>query len=164
MALQASQTGHLVLATLHSSSNLSALVRLMDLNIKPLLLASALSMVVSQRLVRKLCDKCKKPAELSDGQIKRFKSKGIDPSVIMQAGKCKRCANTGYLGRLAITDVLVINEKIKALLTENNVSIGELKKLGDKKGKTTLVDDGLAKVYAGLTTLDEVRRVTSNLG
>ncbi|MBW8016823.1 MAG: type II/IV secretion system protein [Planctomycetes bacterium] len=164
MALQASQTGHLVLATLHSSSNLSALVRLMDLDVKPLLLASALSMVISQRLVRKLCDKCKEPAKLSEGQIERFKSKGIDPSVIMQPGKCKRCGHTGYRGRLAITDVLVINDKIKALLTESNVSIGELKKQGDKKGKSTLRDDGLAKVYAGLTTLDEIRRVTSNLG
>ena len=97
-------------------------------------------------------------------RIERFKSRGIDPSVIMQAGKCKRCGHTGYRGRLAITDVLVINEKIKSLLTESNISIGELKKQGDKKGKSTLRDDGLAKVYAGLTTLDEVRRVTSNLG
>jgi general secretion pathway protein E len=164
MALQASQTGHLVLATLHSSSNLSALVRLMDLDVKPLLLASALSMIVSQRLVRKLCDKCKQPAKLSEGQIKRFKSKGIDPSVVMAPGKCKRCNNTGYRGRLAITDVLIVNEKIKSLLTESNVSIGDMKKLGDKKGKSTLQDDGLAKVFAGLTTLEEIRRVTSNLG
>jgi len=164
MALQASQTGHLVLATLHSSSNLSALVRLMDLGVKPLLLASALSMIVSQRLVRKLCDKCKEPAQLSQGQIERFKSRGVDPTVIMQAGKCNKCNQTGYLGRMAITDVLIVNEKIKSLLTEANISIGELKKFGDKKGKTTLIDDGLAKVFAGLTTLDEVRRVTSNLG
>lgn len=164
MALQASQTGHLVLATLHSSSNLSALVRLMDLDVKPLLLASALSMIISQRLVRKLCDNCKVPAELTPGQIERFKSKGVDPSVIMQDGKCDQCGNTGFRGRLAITDILVINEKIKSLLTESNVSIGELKKQGDKKGKTTLQDDGLSKVFAGLTTLDEIRRVTSNLG
>ena len=65
MALQASQTGHLVLATLHSSSNLATLVRLMDLGVKPLLLSSALSLIVSQRLVRKLCDGCKRPADLS---------------------------------------------------------------------------------------------------
>ncbi|MCF7956748.1 MAG: type II secretion system protein GspE, partial [Phycisphaerae bacterium] len=119
---------------------------------------------VSQRLVRKLCDNCKEPAQLTDGQIQRFKSNGIDPAVIMQAGKCAKCGQTGYRGRMAITDVLIVNEKIKSLLTEANISIGELKKFGDKKGKTTLIDDGLAKVYAGLTTLDEVRRVTSNLG
>ena len=82
----------------------------------------------------------------------------------MQAGNCKRCGFTGYRGRLAIMDVMVLNDKIKSLLTERNVSIGEMKKFGDKKGQMTLRDEGLAKVYAGLTTLDEVRRVTSNLG
>lgn len=164
MALQASQTGHLVLATLHSSSNLSSLVRLIDLGVQPLLLASALSVVISQRLVRKLCDNCKIPADLTASQIERFEKKGIDTSTIMQAGNCKRCGFTGYRGRLAIMDVMVLNDKIKSLLTERNVSIGEMKKFGDKKGQMTLRDEGLAKVYAGLTTLEEVRRVTSNIG
>ncbi len=86
MALQASQTGHLVLATLHASSNMATLVRLMDLGIKPLLLASALSVIVSQRLVRRLCDKCKKPAELSDEKVEYFRRKGMDCSGVMEPG------------------------------------------------------------------------------
>ncbi|MHC4739998.1 MAG: GspE/PulE family protein, partial [Planctomycetota bacterium] len=79
MALQASQTGHLVLATLHSSSNMAALVRLMDLGIKPLLLASAVSVIISQRLVRRLCENCKYPATLSEKQVAYFKNKGVNP-------------------------------------------------------------------------------------
>lgn len=164
MAFQASQTGHLVLATLHSSSNMATLVRLMDLGIKPLLLASALNVIVSQRLVRRLCDNCKSVATLSEEYIVRLRKKGMDPSKICKANGCEQCGNTGYRGRLAIVDVTVLDENIKANLTNPNVTIGELKKEGDKKGRASLRDDGIRKVMAGLTTLEEVKRVTTNLG
>ena len=127
MALQASQTGHLVLATLHSSSNLATLVRLMELGIRPLLLASALSVIISQRLVRKLCDNCKSPAELSEKQISDFRSKGIDVRNIMAANGCRKCGGTGYFGRIAIMDVLTLDERVKAILANDKLSPGDLK-------------------------------------
>ena len=164
IAFQASQTGHLVLATLHSSSNLGTLVRLMDLGVKPLLIASALNVIISQRLVRRLCDKCKTVAVISDEYAARFRKKGIDPSKVHMANGCDKCAGTGYVGRLSIVDVMVLDAGLKARLTNPNVSIGDLKKEGDKQGKSALREDGIRKVMAGLTTLEEIKRVTTNLG
>ena len=164
MALQSSQTGHLVLATLHSSSNLAALVRLIDLGIKPLLLSSALSVIISQRLVRKLCEHCKSPADLTPEQTRSLERKGVNPENVMQAVGCNYCYNTGYRGRTAILDILFIGEEIKATLAEKDLSMGELKKKGDSAGASNLRREGLKKVAAGLTTLEEVKRVTSSLG
>jgi general secretion pathway protein E len=164
MALQASQTGHLVLATLHSSSNLAALVRLIDLGIKPLLLSSALSVIISQRLVRRLCDYCKQPAELTPEQFKSLERKGISPDGVMDAVGCKSCYQTGYRGRTAILDIMFLGEEIKGTLAERDLSLGELKKKGDSAGASNLRKEGLKKVAAGLTTIEEVKRVTSNLG
>jgi general secretion pathway protein E len=164
MAFQASQTGHLVLATLHSSSNLATLVRLMDLGIKPLLLASALSLIVSQRLVRKLCDNCKRPADLSTEQIEEFKRRGVDIKEVKTADGCKKCGGTGYYGRTAIMDVMILDDNIKTILADNRLSPGDLKKKGDERGKTALKREGMKKVLSGLTTLEEVKRVSSELG
>ena len=164
MALQASQTGHLVLATLHSSSNMAAIVRLMDLKVKPLMIASAVSMVISQRLVRKLCDNCKQPTDMTDEQLKHFRLKGIDTSKIMQANGCPKCHDTGYLGRTGIHDVMFLDETIKVQLMNNALSIGDMKQKGDESARSTLKKEGIKKVLAGITTFDEVKRVTSNLG
>jgi len=164
MALQASQTGHLVLATLHSSSNLAALVRLMDLGVRPLLLASGLDVIVSQRLVRKLCEHCKRPARLTEQQIANFQRKQIDYRTIMRANGCKRCRGTGFVGRTAILDVMRLDEDVKANLANERLSLGSMKKRGDEESKSTLRKEGLRKVLAGITTLEEVQRVTSKLG
>jgi len=164
MALQAAQTGHLVLATLHSSSNMAVLVRLMDLGVKPLLLASSLSVIVSQRLVRKLCDNCKKPAQLKPEQIEDFEKKGINHKAIMQATGCRQCRETGYSGRTGIFDVFYLDDQIKAKLVSNELSLGDMKRRGDEKGRSVLRKEGLKNVLAGITTIEEVRRVTSNLG
>jgi general secretion pathway protein E len=163
MALQASQTGHLVLATLHSSSNLAALVRLMDLGVKPLLLASGLNVIVSQRLVRKLCEHCKRPARLTEQQIANFQRKQIDCSTIMQAEGCKACRGTGFIGRVAIVDIMRLDENVKVNLANESLSVGSMKKQGDEQSRSNLRREGLRKVLEGLTTLEEVQRVTSNL-
>jgi general secretion pathway protein E len=164
MALQASQTGHLVLATLHSSSNLAALVRLMDLGVRSLLLASGLDVIVSQRLVRKLCEHCKRPAGLTETQIANFQRKQIDYRTIMRANGCKRCRGTGFVGRTAILDVMRLDEDVKANLANERLSLGSMKKQGDEESRSTLRKEGLRKVLAGITTLEEVQRVTSKLG
>ncbi|NLH15809.1 MAG: type II/IV secretion system protein [Phycisphaerae bacterium] len=164
MALQASHTGHLVLATLHSSSNLATLVRMMDLGIKPLVMASALSLVVSQRLVRKLCDFCKQPAELDAETIASLRKERFDPSKVLAPVGCTKCNQTGYLGRTALVDVMKLDDEIKAILGGSHLSLGDLKQKGDSLGRNNLKREGLKKVMAGLTTLDEVKRVVSNLG
>jgi len=164
MALQASQTGHLVLATLHSSSNLAALVRLMDLGVRSLLLASGLDVIISQRLVRRLCEHCKRPARLTETQIANFQRKQIDYRTIMRANGCKRCRGTGFVGRTAILDVMRLDEDVKANLANERLSLGSMKQRGDEASKSTLKKEGLRKVLAGITTLEEVQRVTSKLG
>jgi len=163
MAMQASETGHLVLATIHSSSNMEALVRLMDFGVRPLLLASALSVIVSQRLVRQLCENCKKPSHLTAEQLADFQDKGIKPTSVMEAVGCNMCGHTGYRGRTGIFDVLRLTDEVKTNLINNEWTMGDLKKLGDEKGRSNLRKAGMKKVAAGLTTLQEVDRVTSRI-
>jgi type II secretory ATPase GspE/PulE/Tfp pilus assembly ATPase PilB-like protein len=159
IALRASQTGHLVLATLHCDSNATAMVRLLDLGISPLLLSSGLSLVMSQRLLRCLCENCKRPAELSDSQISQFGRKGIDHSGIFEAGQCKRCDRTGYWGRSAICDLLIVDETVKAQIAKDRAFVANMRAEGMRKGRSNLRKQGLRKVIAGETSLAELKRV-----
>jgi type II secretory ATPase GspE/PulE/Tfp pilus assembly ATPase PilB-like protein len=159
IALRASQTGHLVLATVHCDSNAAALVRLLDLGVSPLLLSSGLSLLVSQRLLRQLCNHCKRPAKLSQNQIDDFKRKGINYTKVFKVAGCKRCDETGYSGRTAICDVLVITDKIKADIANNKALITELRTEGNKRDKSNLRKLGLRKVMSGVTSLEEMIRV-----
>ena len=163
MAVQAAQTGHLVLATLHASSNMAAMVRLMDLGVRPLLLASALNVVISQRLIRRLCEHCKGPATLTQSQMDYCKQNSLNGSQILHAQGCGACGGTGYLGRTAIMDILYVNEHIRTVLCNNTLSPGDLKQKGDKQFHATLRDVGTKKVLSGMTTLAEVKRVVSSL-
>jgi len=159
IALRASQTGHLVLATLHCDSNTSALIRLLDLGISPLLLASGLSLLVSQRLLRVLCEDCKKPAQLSQGLIEEFEKKGIEYENMFQAEGCRRCSRTGYFGRIAVCDPLLITDQLKADIANNKTLITELKTEGTRKDKFNMRKEGLKKVASGITTLEELKRM-----
>jgi len=164
MAVQAAQTGHLVLATLHASSNMAALVRLMDLGIRPLLLASALSVIISQRLIRRLCDFCKGPAQLTQSQLDYCLRNNVDQSQILRANGCEHCGGTGYYNRTAIVDVMYIDEHVRRLLVSDTLSMADLKQKGDKDFHSTLRREGMRRVLEGITTMEEVKRVTSNLG
>jgi type II secretory ATPase GspE/PulE/Tfp pilus assembly ATPase PilB-like protein len=159
IALRASQTGHLVLATIHSDSPASALVRLLDLGVTPLLLSSGLNFIVSQRLLRRLCSSCKMHAELSQSQIHDFHRKKINYKNIFQAQGCEQCRGTGYRGRIAIFDILVLDDKLKASIANNQLSIAQLRKDGSKRGKSNLQKEGLRKVVSGITSLEELKRV-----
>jgi type II secretory ATPase GspE/PulE/Tfp pilus assembly ATPase PilB-like protein len=163
MAIQAAQTGHLVMATLHASSNMAALVRLMDLGVRPLLLASALNVIISQRLVRKLCDSCKGPAELTQSQAEYCVQNNLDARQIFQPKGCGICGGTGYFGRTAIMDIMYINDHIRTVLCNNTLSPGDLKQKGDKQFYNALRNMGMNKVMAGMTTLSELKRVVSSL-
>ena len=128
-----------------------------------MMISSPINVVVSQRLVRRLCDKCKKPAILSEEKANQFSRKGIDPSCVMSAAGCKTCSNSGYYGRTGLFDVNVINEEFKSMIMDKNFSLGELKQKGAVKGANILKKQGIMKVIQGVTTLEEVKRVVSNL-
>jgi type II secretory ATPase GspE/PulE/Tfp pilus assembly ATPase PilB-like protein len=164
MALQAAQTGHLVLATLHASSNMAAIVRLMDLGVKPLLIASSLSVIISQRLIRCLCDYCKGPAQLTQSQLAYCIENSVEQKRILQANGCGHCGGTGYYGRTAILDMMYINDSIRALLCDNRLTPGDMKKQGDHSFSSSLRKEGMQLVLAGKTTLSEIKRVTTSAG
>ncbi|UCD52442.1 MAG: type II/IV secretion system protein [Phycisphaerales bacterium] len=159
IALRASQTGHLVLATLHCDSNATALVRLLDLGVSPLLLSSGLSLVMSQRLLRCLCENCKQPAALSDSQIAQLRQKRVNHAEIFEAGQCKRCDRTGFFGRTAICDLLVIDEQVKAKIAQGQSFLAQLKAEGTKQGRSKLRKQGMKKVLSGVTGFKELKRV-----
>jgi general secretion pathway protein E len=159
IALRATQTGHLVLATVHSTSNASALIRLIDLGVTPAMLSTGLSLIVSQRLVRNLCQYCKKPAELTPHQLHEFRRHQIDPTGMYLPSGCDQCHYTGYRGRTGIYDLLVIDDKIKQNILNNEVALSQLRKEGEKKGKSSLRKQGMKKVVSGTTSLQELFRV-----
>ena len=159
IALRASQTGHLVLATVHCHSNSAALIRLLDLGVSSLLLSSGLSLLVSQRLVRRLCEHCKTPAELNEGLIREFQSKDVDYANMFDAQGCRRCDGTGYFGRMVVLDIMPVTDELKAGIADNKALIDELKNKGQRKSRTNLRKEGLQKVSSGLTSLEELKRV-----
>lgn len=159
IALRASQTGHLVLATVHSYSNESALVRLFDLDVSPIVIASGLDLIISQRMVRLLCKNCKRRAKLTDGQIFDLHRKHVDKRKIFQARGCDKCHGTGYRGRTAIFDFLVLDDELKARIANNELSISDLRSTGDKTGKSDLRKQGIKLVLSGVASFDEIKRV-----
>lgn len=160
IALRASQTGHLVLATIHCNSNATALVRLLDLGVSPLLMSSGLSLLVSQRLVRRLCNRCKRAAELTPALAEELRKKKIDCSNMFEAVGCKRCDDTGYSGRMAICDIMVISDELKLNIANDKMLVKHLESDGARKDRFSLRKEGLRKAAAGITSLSEVKRVT----
>lgn len=159
IALRASQTGHLVLATVHSTSNNAALLRLLDLGISPMMISSGLDLLISQRLLRKLCPKCKQPIKLSEKQVHDLRQSNISYQNIFQAGGCRQCKDTGYYGRAAILDILVLSAEIKDSIACNPEFIRDLRKTGEQKGKGNLKKQALRMVVSGITSFDELKRV-----
>ena len=151
VAFHAAQTGHLVLSTLHTNSALATLSRLRDLNIDAATLANGINAVVSQRLVRKLCDKCKQPEDENE-------SNGHDDATYWQAAGCESCEFTGYSGRLGIHEILTVSASLKSAILAKKDN-DTLEKLAIKSGMQFLHHDGLDKARQGLTTLSEVYRV-----
>ncbi len=161
IAIKASLTGHLVLSTFHTNDAPSAISRLVYMGVEPYLLGSALRMVLAQRLVRRICESCKEPITLSDEVLSRL---GIDPrrahSAKFYHGKgCKACGDTGYMGRLPIFEFLIIDEDIRqTLYTGGNEA--QIRQITRDKGYGGLLESGVSKMLQGLTTAEEVLRVT----
>jgi type IV pilus assembly protein PilB len=158
IALRAGQTGHLLMSTLHTNSAAAAFGRLMDMEIEPFLLASAVSGVVSSRLMRKLCPHCKyeqRPLDAMLAPVARL----IPPNATFYEAKgCNECRNTGFMGRLIAFELLVVNKYVKAAIMAKQ-SADDIQKVAVSKGMITIVQDGIAKVAAGETSLEEMLRV-----
>jgi len=161
IAVQASLTGHLVFSTLHTNDAPSALTRLVDMGVEPYLVASSLEGVLAQRLVRVLCPSCKSE-DHSDKAATLKETFNIPAGVpIFQPVGCAECRNTGFHGRHAVFEMMSLNQKVRQHILQN-CSSGELKELAIKDGMTTLSEDGWRLVREGITTPDEVLRVTKS--
>jgi type IV pilus assembly protein PilB len=162
IAINASLTGHLVFSTLHTNDAPSAVTRLIDIGIKPFLVASSTRALMAQRLVRKICKKCTMPSMPTDAEMRAL---GIDPNNTGEAnfrsGKgCSNCNNTGNRGRFGIFEIFVIDDEARKLIYDK-VPSSVLRTQAREMGMRTLREDGTRKVLAGLTTPDEVIRATS---
>lgn len=161
-AVEAALTGHLVLASLHANSAPSAATRLIEMQIEPFLIASSLRGVISQRLVRVLCESCKLETPTPAGVFARIEHRVEIPSSIFQASEdgCGFCSGTGFRGRMAIAEVMATNHDITRAIAENRPEL-EIERLAVEGGMVPLYEDGLVKVLAGLTTPAEVGRVAN---
>jgi type IV pilus assembly protein PilB len=158
MAIQAALTGHLVFSTLHTNDAPGAFTRLLDMGVEPFLVTSCVKGVLAQRLVRKICDKCRQPMEVPDVVLENI---GIRPGTSFFQGKgCQACNGTGYRGRLAIFELLVPDETIHKMILERKSS-EEIKNYAIRNtAMATLRRDGLEKAIAGLTTIEQVVSVS----
>ncbi|MFJ3379092.1 GspE/PulE family protein [Curtobacterium sp. RRHDQ66] len=163
IAIEASLTGHLVLSTLHTNDAPSAITRLTEMDIEPFLVGSALDCVVAQRLARKLCDRCKAPAEYTFDQLRVMGFVGDDDATIppfFAPVGCAVCSNTGYRGRIALHEVMTVSEEIERLAVAR-ASSAEISRVAQEQGMLTLRQDGWEKVKLGLTSVDEILRVVA---
>ncbi len=163
IAINASLTGHLVFSTLHTNDATSALTRLIDIGVKPFLVASSVRAVMAQRLVRKICSACAEPYEPSEGELRAL---NLTPSQIEQANfkrgrGCEKCRGTGYKGRLGIFEIFILDDEIRNMIN-NRQSTSAIRARARALGMRTLREDGIRKVLAGMTTPEEV--ISTTLG
>jgi type II secretory ATPase GspE/PulE/Tfp pilus assembly ATPase PilB-like protein len=183
MAIQAAMTGHLVLSTLHTNSAAGTLPRLVDMGAEPFLVASTANVIIAQRLIRKLCNDCKQEYSLEKKELESLKS-NYDMDKILEILKkteatkdrikekdqwedikffktkgCSQCGGEGYHGRNGIFEVLEIDDDIRKMITKNE-SAEELEKKAREKGMLTMIEDGFIKAVLGITSLEEILRVT----
>ena len=158
-AIQAALTGHLVLSTLHTNDSPSAITRLVNIGVEPFLISAAINQILAQRLVRRVCPKCRTPYEPPRPLRKSLERMGYPMDTFFKGAGCKRCRNTGYSGRVGVHELLIIDDRIRdAVVAE--ASVTELRRIGMENGMVTLRKDGFRKVREGLTTVEEVIQIT----
>jgi len=163
IAVKAALTGHLVLSTLHTNDAPSTVNRLLNMGVEPFLVASSVNLILAQRLVRKVCPECKEPIEFAPKALEEMgMNQELTKDTVVYKGKgCFNCSETGYKGRLAVYEVMMLYEEIKDLIL-NGASATELKKEGIRLGMKTMRASGLEKIRQGITSPDEVGRVTAS--
>jgi type IV pilus assembly protein PilB len=171
IAIQAALTGHLILSTIHTNSASGAIPRFLSMGVKPFLLAPALNCVIGQRLVRLLCQKCKKKVTLSEEQKERVETALANlpqkqaaeiaqkEKIFYTGGGCEACHGIGYKGRVGIYEIFIMSQVIEQLILTGQVSEFEIEKIAVQNGMVTMVQDGLMKALEGKTSVDEVFRV-----
>ncbi len=159
IAIRASLTGHLVFSTLHTNSAIDTVPRLIDMGIEPYLVVSSLTGIVAQRLVRKICRDCATKREPTKMEAEIFSKNCVDVEHVYYGKGCSSCHQRGYRGRLAVQEVLVVDETIKSMLL-NNKSITDIRSYVKEQGMAFLIQDGLDKIKQGLTTMEEILQVS----
>ncbi|MCF7906791.1 GspE/PulE family protein [Patescibacteria group bacterium] len=171
IAIQSALTGHMVVSTLHTNDAAGALPRFLSMGVKPFLLAPALNAVIGQRLVRRICEKCKKEVQLTSEKLERVKAllKDIPSSAevkidfnnlkFYQGEGCPACQGLGYHGRIGIYEVLAVNAEVEKAILEGSLSEYKARELSQQQGMVTMVQDGLLKALDGITSIEEVFRV-----
>jgi len=166
IGVHAALTGHLVLTTLHTNTAAGAVPRLIDLGVESFLIASSIRIVVGQRLVRVLCEHCKKPRRLSAADVERdqrFLALGFAAGEVVHGpGGCEWCGFSGFRGRQGLFEVMEVTPRVRKAIGPKTEA-ADLEQIARSEGMTTMIEDGVAKCRAGVTTIDEVFRVTASL-
>lgn len=160
ISVRTAMTGHLVLSTLHTNSAVSSISRLIDMGIEPFLLSSALNCIVTQRLIRRICHACKETRPPSQEEQALFQRHGLEIVEIARGRGCEQCMQSGYRGRMGIHEVLMIDEQLRVMIIQKRTDHDYLTH-ARTQGFVSMLEDGLAKVVQGYTTLEEVLRVTN---
>ena len=165
LAVNTALTGHLFLSTLHTTDSVTAVVRLLDMQIESFLIASTVNLVIAQRLVRKICEHCKVSYKITKAEHQSLSE--VIPQKLLERAEnfyrgqgCPQCNQTGYRGRICINEVLVVNDAIRESILRRDSS-AKMKQTAIANGMTTMLEDGFQKVLKGITTIEEVLRVTN---
>ena len=161
IAVQASLTGHLVFTTVHTNDAPSTVLRLTDLGMEPFLLTATIEAVVAQRLVRRICVGCKQAYEPSEEELMELdlRPSDVEGRTFFRGTGCDKCNNTGFKGRMALFEILIMDDKIRELVMQQ-VSTTVIRDAARRRGMRTLRESGLLSIYEGQTTIDEVVRET----
>ncbi len=160
VAIQAALTGHLVFSTLHTNDAPSAITRLIDMGIKPFLVASSIQAIMAQRLIRLICTECKQPDPHPDRQLMRLTGiteKDIEGRTLYKGAGCKRCSGTGYRGRFGIFEMMLMNNELRELAFKR-APTNQIRKAARASGMRTLLEDGKLKILKGVTTMEEIAK------
>ena len=160
IAIKASLTGQLLFSTLHTNDACGAITRLIDMGLEPFLVASSLVAVAAQRLCRRICENCKEPYEITEAVLKRLKIDAPADTVFYHGKGCNKCNNTGYLGRMGTLEVLLIDDEIRDMIIKRRSS-DDIKAYAASKGMRSLRENAFKKCLMGLTTIEEVLRITT---
>lgn len=161
-AIQAALTGHLVFSTLHTNDACAAITRLQNMGVETYLLGAALNMVLAQRLVRKICPKCKSVYEPPRTVRKAIERMGFEVKEFFKGMGCKSCRNTGYSGRIGVHELLVLDDEIRDMVVSNASSLA-IQQAANRKGMITLKQDGFRKVREGITTIEEILHIAGDI-
>ncbi len=161
IAIQSALTGHLVFTTVHANNVTDVIGRFINMGVEPYNFVSALNCILAQRLVRVICENCKKPKRYSAEELREF---GLDPAawgnvVLAEGAGCLECSGTGYHGRTAICELLDLTDRIREMIVDRRPT-SEIKRVAREEGMITLRESGLAKIRAGITTVKEINKVT----